>query len=398
MGRNDRYRDGAGAILQLFREGEVRTRAELRRLTGLSRSTIEDRIEALFASHFLIEVGKGSSTGGRPASQIALDTQSSVVIGMELGSSHSTVVVADLSGRLLSEHSQQLNLRDGPELVLARLLDTGVEQIAALGLIPDQVVGVGVGVPSPVEPASGRPLRPRLMPGWDSFDVPALIRLRFDGQVVVDKDANLMAVGEHRSRFPGIDNLIFVKVGTSIDAGVVMGGALQRGGAGLAGGLGRMRAPDGYADAAGLVSRFNLDSVASGTALVAQLRSRGVEVHDIEDLVSLVGMGDPEAIAATRQAGRVLGEALSDIVNVLNPSVVILGGRVARAGEQFIAGVREALYTSTTALAARDLQVASSHSGRLAGAIGASVAVLDLVLDAAAVDDMVGSGRGQQGT
>lgn len=164
------------------------------------------------------------------------------------------------------------------------------------------------------------------MPGWDGFDVPGYLRQTFDVPILVDNDVNAMALGEHHLIYPDVANMMFVKISTGIGARIISDAQLQHGAQGAAGDLGHVAVPDGDQTPCTCGNRGCLEAVASGPAIAAYLRSQGVEVPNLSALLQLVRDGHPEAIQATRGAGRQVGAVLASCVNLLNPSVIVIGG------------------------------------------------------------------------
>ena len=245
---------------------------------------------------------------------------------------------------ILIADTHPLDIADGPEPVLDTVIAESAALLEKLGIAASQVVGVGIGVPGPVEHSTGRPTNPPIMPGWDRFDVPHYVQRTFDVPVLVDNDVNILALGEQALSWPGVADLIFVKVSTGIGAGIISGGALQRGAQGSAGDMGHVQVPYSHDSPRPPGDQRDLEAIASGTAIAADLRAQGIEAAGSSDVVALVRAGHPAAITATRQAGREVGEVLATVVNMLNPSVIVIGGSVASAGEHLLAGVREVVY------------------------------------------------------
>jgi hypothetical protein len=156
---------GAGELLQLMLDGTPRTRAELIRMTGLARSTVGARVDALMAAGLLTPSGEAASTGGRPPARLAFNPDAGVVIGADLGATHALVALTDLRGRVLAEKALRLDISAGPEPVLDRVVRAGRSLLSAAGRTRDDLVGVGVGLPGPVEHSTGRPVLPPIMPG-----------------------------------------------------------------------------------------------------------------------------------------------------------------------------------------------------------------------------------------
>ena len=377
---------GAGELFQVFRDGRPRTKAELAALTGLARSTISSRTDALLGAGFIRAAGEAPSSGGRPPMTLAFDPAARLVVGCDLGATHGVVALTDLRGRVLTTAHAAIDIATGPE----RVLDWAVR--AARSLLADErmagirVAGFGVGVPGPVEHDSGRAVKPPIMPGWDGFGIADYIEGAFDAPALVDNDVNLLALGERATLLRVVDDLIFVKVSTGIGAGIISGGTLQRGAVGAAGDLGRVLPPHPPGSARASDDERDLEAIASGPAIARTLAARGLPAATSADVVDLLLAGDRDAAEAVRDAGREIGSALATVVNLLNPSVIVLGGSIARAGEDLIAGVREVVYRRSMPLATRDLQIVQSRGGENAGALGAATMVIQQVLSPTAID------------
>jgi predicted NBD/HSP70 family sugar kinase len=378
----------AGHIVQMVRSGEVRTRREVQEATGLSRSTVFVRLAELMAAGYLRESGSRPGAAGRPSGILSFDEGDKLVLLADLGATHSRLALQDAGGEVLAESTKEMLIDSGPEPVLHAVRDGFRALFRKSGRPLTQLQGIGVGLPGPVDFATGRPNQPPLMPGWHDYPVPQTLQQWFAVPVVVDNDANLMGLGEARSRFPDVPSLLFVKVGTGIGAGVILHGRPERGLAGGAGDIGHIRIshPDGPRRCA-CGSVGCLAAHASGGALARQLTERGVPAASSRDVVNLVHSGHPEAIALVRTAGRLLGEVLATAVALLNPGVVVLSGDMANTHEHFLVGVREVLYERTLPLATRDLVITTSALGSQAGVEGARRLVLDSVFSAEAIDE-----------
>jgi predicted NBD/HSP70 family sugar kinase len=380
----------AGALLGLIRSGQASTRADIARVTGLARSTVSQRVDALLQLGLLSERGDGPSTGGRPPTRLVFDGAAGVVLGADLGATHAHLAVADLAGEVLADEAGALDIADGPDAVLAWVLERFHALLDAAGRDPADVRGIGMGVPGPVEFAAGRAVSPPIMPGWDGVAIPPYFADRYPGvPVLVDNDVNVMAVGEHRERWPDVDDLLYVKVATGIGSGIIAGGHIHRGAQGAAGDLGHVQIPDAGDARCHCGNTGCVEAVASGGALAEQLREQGLDAHNSRDVVALCRAGQPAAVQAVRHAGRLLGEVLATAVNVFNPAVLVIGGDLADAHEQLFAGVREVVYRRSTALATHHLQLVRGQLGERAGVVGCVHTALERVLSEQAVDAQV---------
>ncbi|MEU6974179.1 ROK family protein [Kitasatospora aureofaciens] len=380
---------GAGALLAILRDGQARTRAELMQLTGLARSTVSQRLDALLDQQWIVPTDDAISSGGRPAVAFAFNAGARIVLTADLGATHARIAVTDMTTRVLAERSQDMPIIEGPEHVLGWLVEEFTSLLAESGHTLADVCGVGIGLPGPVEHTTGRPVNPPIMPGWDGFDVPGWLGPRIAAPVLVDNDVNIMALGEHWAASPEVAHLLFVKVGTGIGSGIITEHRLHRGAQGAAGDIGHIR----VASAADQLCRCGntgcLEAVAGGAALAARLREDGTDAADGRDVVRLVRSGNPKAIQLIRQAGRDIGDVLATLVNFFNPGLIIIGGDVADAGEHLLAGVREVIYRRSLPLATQHLTIRGRQLGDRAGVIGASVMVIEHVLSPTAVDRSV---------
>jgi predicted NBD/HSP70 family sugar kinase len=382
---------GAGSLLQLLRDGVPRTRSELAAVTGLGRSTVAQRVDALLASSLVGAAGEATSTGGRPPAQFAFNPAARVVLAADVGATHIRLAVTDLAATVLDQEAVDLDIGLGPRPVLTWVIEHGLALVARAGRTPSDLAGVGIGLPGPVEHATGRPTHPPIMPGWDGFDVPGFVLAGLgDVAIAVDNDVNVMALGEHAIGFPDVDHLMFVKVATGIGSGIISDGQLRRGAQGGAGDLGHIHVPHDVDAVCRCGNVGCLEAVASGAAVASQLRARGLDARSSLDVANLVRGGSVVATQLVREAGRHIGEVLASAVSLLNPSVIVIGGSLSAAGDPLLAGVREVVYRRSLPLATAQLRIVQASAGDLAGVVGAAVMVIDEVLAPDAVDRYVG--------
>jgi predicted NBD/HSP70 family sugar kinase len=376
----------AGTILDLVRSGRATTRAELAAATGLARSTIAQRVDTLLAARLLISGADAASTGGRPATTLAFNGDAGVVLAGDIGATHSRVAITDLTGAVLAEHAEEVAVASGPDIVLTWLEGAFDGLLDTIGRPRSELRGVGVGLPGPVEFATGRPVSPPIMPGWNMHPVGERLSRRFGVPALVDNDVNIMAVGEHWTQWRHEPFMIFVKIGTGIGSGIIAGGHVHRGADGAAGDIGHVHVPDHDDTVCRCGNVGCLEAIAGGAAMATKLRQLDLPTNTSRDVVDQVLAGQPDAVRAVRQAGHVIGGVLATCVNVVNPKVIIIGGDVAGAGEPLLAGIREVVYKRSLPLATGHLQIGLSRLGDEAGIIGAAVMVLETVLAPAAID------------
>jgi predicted NBD/HSP70 family sugar kinase len=379
-----------GALLHLVRTGQATTRAELSALTGLARSTIAQRVDLLIAAGLLHQAGEAPSTGGRPPMRLAFNARAGVVLAADLGATHARLAVTDLTAVPLVELAEDIAIARGPEATLAWVVDGFGELLRRIGRDRSDVWGVGVGLPGPVEFAAGRAVSPPIMPGWDGFSVPDAFAESWPVPVLVDNDVNIMALGEYSAVYrDDVSDLLFIKVGTGIGAGLIASSRIQRGAQGSAGDMGHVRVPGESAALCRCGNIGCLEAVAGGAALAGQLRELGYSTDTARDVVALVRSGNADAGRLVRDAGRTLGHMLATAVNLLNPAVIVLGGTVAQAHEQLLAGVREIIYQRSLPLATRHLRIVRSTLEDRAGITGAATMTIDHLLEPARIDALI---------
>jgi predicted NBD/HSP70 family sugar kinase len=379
-----------GHLFELVRTGRATRRRELQDVTGLSRSTVTGRVDQLLAARLLHESGVEHGPRGRPSTVLAVSADYGVVLAADLGATHARAAVCDLAGTALVETNTNLLISDGPEAVLGWLERTWSAQLGTERVSGARVVGLGVGLPGPVDFTSGCAVRPPIMPGWDGYPVRRRLTDRFGVPGFVDNDANVMALGEYHASFPSSPSFLFVKVATGIGAGLIVDGHPIRGATGGSGDIGHIRLDGAHSQplcACG--ARGCLAATASGGAIARQLRDLGRPASSSRGAVQLAEQGDTQAVALVRNAGLLIGDVLATSVSLLNPEVLMIGGDLQRAQEHFMAALRERLYQRTQPLATRELLVLTSSLGERSGIAGAARLVVDEVFSAESVDRML---------
>lgn len=380
--------DGSGRLLGLLRKDVGRTISTLATQMGVSRSTVIQRLEFLAAAGLVESEVVSEGARGRPASITKFNPAAGIVLATQIGLTGCRLAATDLSGDVIAEDYIAVEFSTGAAALLRDLEEHFDRMLEPTELASIPVVGVGVGIPSAVELqgyARGLGLAGL---DWDRETFRRGLREHFEAPVFLDLDVNLLAMAEWRNSWPDVEACVCVKLGTLIDAAIVVNGAPVRGAAGLAGELGHIKV-NGSTTPCSCGSQGCLDAVASGDALVRQLKATGAAVSHVSDVVELAHEGDPRAIMAIREAGRRIGEALSSVVNLLNPAVISTWGYLTDADSPLFAGIREGLYQSALPGSSDSLTLVKTALGDLAGARGAAMLVLDEVLSESAVDRML---------
>ncbi|MFC0505319.1 ROK family transcriptional regulator [Micromonospora costi] len=380
---------GVGDVVALIASGRARTRAALVQIMGLSRSTISQRLDVLFNAGLVHESTETLQSGGRPAKTLVLNKDFGVIAAVDIGEQHVRVALTDMSPTVLVERTAELDIHTGPETVLQSITSHIKALFAEIDRPTTDLLGIGLGLPAPVDFAASRVVGFSVLTGWDGFDIAGWFARDFDAPVLADNDVNLLALAEHRRNWPTCDYLFYVKAGNGIGSGIVTRGLMYRGAQGAAGDIGHT-AVRGHGDPLCRCGNAGcVEALAAGWALVRDLRAAGFGVNNAADVVALAERGQPEAIRELRKAGRILGEAIANATSLLNPGVIVVGGVLSLAGDYLLAGVREVVYQRTLPLATRQLQITGEHLDERGGVLGATQLVLDNALEPTNIERML---------
>lgn len=387
--------DSLVTTLDLIRSGTARTRPELAHQASLGRALVAQRVAQLIDLGLVVDGDLGPSTGGRAPRQLRFRAEAGHVLVAELGATSVSAGVATLAGDLLAFREEPLDVASGPERCLRRVEDIFTEVLADPNVGEAPVWGVGVGVPGPVEFATGRPTAPPIMPGWDDYPIRERFSARYDVPVWVDNEVNVMALGELRAGSArGQREVLYVKIGSGIGAGLIADGRLHRGSQGCAGDIGHVAVVDDDTVICRCGNRGCLEAVAGGAAIgrIAEQAARDGESAFLADILDRAGHvtaadvataarhGDPFSYQLIVRTGRTIGDVLASFISFFNPSLILVGGGVTGAGDAFLATIRESAYRRALPLATRDLRLIRSPLGDQAGMMGAAFMVADELL------------------
>jgi glucokinase len=370
-----------GDLLELLRRGGPTTRRELLARTGLSRATLWQRIDSLRAHRLVREERGPDGSRGRPAGRLHFDESSRRILVADLGATHATLAVTDLSARRLAVDRRPLDLRDGPRAVLPQVLQSAEDLLGAVPPAARGLLGIGVGFPGLADERRGAIEAPAVLREWDGVPLAERFGRRFGAEALLVNDAHAMAYGEYLAG--GRRTLLVVKASTGIGAGLVVDGRLHRGESMGAGQIGHMRLP-GSRRRCGCGETGCLATVASGRALLRRLR----RVKSLGDLRDAVEAGDAQAVAAVRTAGEAVGTVLSGIVTAIDPGAVLFGGILGRL-DVFVEAARAPMASHTYARTAGHVTVGRTALGEESAVVGLAGLVVDSFLSPAAVDALV---------
>src|SRR5215212_3697408 len=376
----------------LRRQGRI-SRSEISNITGWSKAKASQEIKSLVDKGYLVEIGEGASQGGRKPGLLRINNQLGYIVGIDIGATSLEVALADVTGSILQRQLETADVHLRPESVLGRCREILLELIKRHGGAADQILGIGVGVPGPVDFARGVLVAPPLMPEWENFNMRDFFQKTFSSAfVVVDNDVNIMALGEIRAGdAAGIDHFIFVKIGTGIGAGIISNGKIHRGSDGSAGDIGHICVDkDGPLCACGnkgcleamaagpVITSKALEAVRNGISpTLSQMRESNRGILRPEDVNAACREGDQAALDLIRDSGQMIGDVLASLVNFFNPSHIFVGGGITNFGNHLLVAIRRAVLHRSLPLATTHLSIKFSRVGSNVGVMGAISLALD---------------------
>lgn len=369
-------------MLRAFRRHGPLTRAEAAALTGLSRSGIHLLTSELLAAGLIHEVdGRTSGSRGRPASSFAYSGRGGHVIAIAFEHDRVSVAVADLGGTILQERTQTGDVDTDPEGALQQAAGIARELLAPSGGAHREALAAVASLPGPVDARHGTIGSFSILRGWSDADPARRLSAILGVPIVIDNDANLAAYAEAgQGAGGGRQDLLFVKASTGVGAGLILGGRIYRGAAGMAGEIGHVTVePAGKICRCG--SRGCLETVAGTGGVISALAETHGQRVTIEEVIELARASDAAAERALADAGTALGRAIGEVSNVLNPELVIIGGELAAAGELVLEPLRRSLRQAAMQVIGRELEVLSGTLGARAELIGAAAIAAELAHD-----------------
>jgi glucokinase-like ROK family protein len=383
-------------VLNCIRQHGPLARVAVAERTGLSRTTVSSIVDTLL-NEGLVHEGDtldAARVGGRRATLLHFQADAGYILGVDVGRTHVTLLATDLAADMLVRCSSSFEAALGPEVCLPLLAERIRMFVSEHELPWDRIVGIGIGIPGPLDAERQRLVSPPRMPGWDGVEIGQFLRRELSAPLYIENDANLGALGECRfGAGRGVLNLAYIKIGTGIGGGLVMNGTIYRGSFGSAGELGHVTIDeDGPLCDCG--SRGCLEALAGAAAIVEDARAgqssqapshreqplpTRAAIADIADVIRAAQEGDVACRAAIERAGEHIGVAVGSLINLVNPSLILFDGGVTRAGELLLAPLRRTA-------AARSLRMAWARTDILPGELADNAIALgavSMVIDAA---------------
>ena len=316
------------------------SRADLADKMGLTRAAVTIIINDLISNGIILNTESRSTASGRPPVALEINPNQGMVAAVDMGATHLSVALADFSARILEEIEVPFRVDMGPEKCLQKADNTLKELLQKRGLTTANLSGVGVGVPGPVIADKGMVMAPPIMPGWDRFPIRATLEQKWGTAVTLNNDAELGALGEWAyGAGRGEKNFAFIKVGSGIGAGLIINRQIYGGTTGSAGEIGHLTVDEnGPLCACG--NHGCLEAFAGGHAIASQgkklvaagkrtlLSEKNLEDITARDVVEAARRGDLAAQEIIKRSGTFIGIAIAGLINLINPSTVIIGGGV----------------------------------------------------------------------
>jgi predicted NBD/HSP70 family sugar kinase len=381
-------------ILQIIRRAsQPVSKKDISLASGLSISGVAEHIQRLIDAGLLVNSSIGHSSGGRKPRLYAFNKDAGYLVSIDMETDHAKIAVTDFECNILVDGSFSFDILSGPEYVLNGIKDQVFDLLDRIKVDRNDVKGIGFGIPDVVDFAAGLLVSPQLMPGWDRYPIRDFWSAHLNCPCYVDNDVNIIALGEHAKGLNfQVENMIVVKVGTGIGAGMICNGKLYRGSDGSAGDLGHFDM--GIDVTCWCGNRGCLEAAAGGKAIVAKAKQaaltgrsdylKGVLAKKgqitLEDIAHGIQRLDVLSIELIRESGVLTGRAVASVVNFINPELILVAGAYPEFDDTMLAAIRQGVYQRSLPLATRNLLIKKSALGRQAGLIGAAYMTVEQLI------------------
>lgn len=386
-------------VVDLVRRGRASTRQQLAQMTGMGRNTISSLLNTAVALGLIAPNGSGPSTGGRAPATWRFRQEDGLVLVAGVHSSTLRLAVTDLGGAPVECRTLPWSITRGPAPTLA---EAAARLRDMVGPLDRPVWAAGASLPGPIDQESGRPTAPPIMPGWDDFDVVAVMEEALGVPAVTSNDVNTMLLGhavtlqDQAHRRPR--DILYLQVGTGIGAGLMSNGLLHRGADGAAGDIGHVRVTGNDAVVCRCGRTGCLEAVAGGWAVMRDARRAGAEGTSpflrerlagsddltINDVVAGVTAGDTECVTLMVRSATAVGDALAMIVSFFNPGRVVLAGPMPQGCPLFLQVARRIVDERALALATHDLELVPAEDSLDDEMRGTAILAVNALFDRAA--------------
>ena len=386
--------------MQLIHAKSNISRIELSKQTGLSAASITAIVQNLIERGLVAESGHNSSALGRKPVSLSLRDDAGFLVGVDLGSFFTRVVVTNIRGVLVNKEEFETGMSDGRDLVLSRTLKAIHKALDVSGTPKNAFRGIGIGHSGVIDVTKGLVLsfpRPGQMAEWKNVPLRDILEREFGVPCLLEDSVRAIATAEkHFGLGAGLDDFIYVDVGMGIGAAIFIGGNLYRGPGGSAGEFGHMTV-DEHGQLCCCGNYGCLETVASCASIIQSVKSaleKGVDSKvrelaqgDLNGIsIEMIGQAamqnDSLSFRVLHEAVSHIAIALADVVNLLNPHVLIFGGALFRsAPELFLEPLRRTIKQRALEKSANEVQLKISTLGSEAGALGAGRLISEIVVE-----------------
>lgn len=381
------------AALDLIRfAGGGLSRTDLAERMGLTRAAISLIVNDLLGSGVIQEAEIRSAPSGRPPVILEINPQIGVVGGVDIGATHASIAVADFTGRILQEIEFPFDIKENPSTCIKTINDHLMRLLDSQGLSKSDLAGVGIGVPGPVNTEAGMVVSPPIMPGWDRFPIRDTLEKIWECPITLNNDAELGALGEWAyGAGRGENNIAYIKVGSGIGAGLMLNKQIYGGTTGAAGEIGHITIEEN-GPLCNCGNHGCLEVFAGGHAIAKEaqaivrsgkrtmLADLPPEKLNAREVANIARRGDLHAQEILNRAGTHIGVAVASLVNLFNPSMIIIGGGVAEAGDILTTSIRDAVRERAMRASEQSVRITTAMLGRRSILIGATVQAINVAI------------------
>lgn len=368
------------------------SRADLADKMGLTRAAVTVIINDLISNGIILSKESRSTSSGRPPVALEINPDQGYVGAVDMGARHLSIALGDFCARIVEETEIPFNVENGPKECLQQANQLLEELLRKRGLSATDLAAIGVGVPGPVIADKGMVMAPPIMPGWDRFPIRAKFESWWETIVTLNNDAELGALGEWAcGAGRGDKNLAFIKVGSGIGAGLIINQQIYGGTTGSAGEIGHLTVDEnGPLCACG--NHGCLEAFAGGHAIASQamelvasgkrtlLAEKSPETITAFDVAEAARRGDLMAQEIIKRSGTFIGIAIAGLINLINPSTVLIGGGVAQVGDLITAPIRQAVHERSLRASEHSVRITTAMLGRRSSLIGALVQAVSVAI------------------
>lgn len=385
-------------ILKCLRDNDILSYAEIARLTKFSLPMVSDLIKELLTENYIVPAETPELKVGRPPNTVRLNPDAAYIIGIDIGRTVTNLVVINLKEEIVADlNLPAVNLQN-QETLIENLKDEIEQIITKADILQEKVIGIGIAIPGLVNSNLGRSYTYLNLEGQKIRD---LIEERLNKHIVVENDANAMALGElHFGQARRIRNAMVINLGWGIGSGLILNGEIYRGKSGFAGEFGHIIVEEnGPLCACG--KQGCLETLTSGKAIgkIAKnllksgaksrlLKEYGDRIDDItpESIIDFALKGDHFSIELLEKSGHYIGKCLGIVINMFNPERIILGGRGSRAGNLILNPIKSSLLRNSIIDVNNDVDIVISKLGYKAGSLGATTLITREIFETSHID------------